>query len=86
MVALAQAFQRCAVQAGMPPGMLCRAVQELYTCLAPLLKKGDLLDLTMLHVVGKDHVTPVPAERASSLEKKSQPREQEPIDLPAPNE
>ena len=86
MVVLAQTLQRCAVQSGMPQGMLCRAVQELCKCLAPLLKKGDLLNLTILDVMEKDPVTPhVPTERASSPEKISEPREEEQIDLPAPN-
>ena len=39
----------------------------------------------MLDVVEKDPMTPaVPTERASSWEKKSEHREEEPTDLPAP--
>ena len=66
--------------------MLWRAVQELCRCLAPLLEKGDLLDLTMLDVVQKDPVIPlIPTERVSSPEKKSETREEEPINLPGPD-
>ena len=84
---LAQALQPCTIQSRMPQGLLCRAVQELHRCLTPLLEKGDLLNNTMLDVVEKDTVTPpVPAERVSSLEKKSEPREEELTNLPDPNE
>ena len=83
MLALAWALQRCTVQSGMPPGMLCGAVQELCRFLTPLLKKGDLLSFTILDVVEKDPITlPVLTERVLSPE----PREEEPINLPAPNE
>ena len=82
MVALAMALQRCAIQSGMLPGVLCRAVQELCRYLAPLLEKGDLLDPAMLDVVKKDPMTPAPAERASS----PRPRVEEPISVPGPNE
>ena len=58
MVALAWALQRCAICSGTPPGMLCGAVQELCRCLAPLLQRGNLLDLTMLDVAEKNLVTP----------------------------
>ena len=45
------------------------------------------MNLTILDVAEKNPVThPVPTERASSLEKKSEPREEEPINLPAHNE
>ena len=76
------AFQRCAVHSGMPPGVLCRAVQQLHRCLSPLLEKGNLLDLEMLDVARKDPMTPAPAERASSL----RPRVEEPVGVPTPNE
>ena len=83
---LAQALQQCTIQSAMPPGMLYGAVQEFHRCLAPLLKKGEMLDLTMLDVAEKDPVTlSVPTERTLSLEKKSEPREEEPINLPASN-
>ena len=66
--------------------MLCGAVQELCRCLAPLLQKGDLLDISILDVVEKDPVTPyIPTKRALSLEQKSGPLEEEPSALPAPN-
>ena len=52
----------------------------------PSAQKGNLLNLTVLDVAEKDPVTPpIPTERASSPEKKSEPREEEPTDLPAPN-
>ena len=85
MVTLAQALQQCTIQSWMPPGMLCRAVQELLRCIALLHEKGDLLDITKLDVVEKDPVTPsIPTERASSPEQKSGPLEEEPTALPAP--
>ena len=65
----------------MPTGVLCRAIQELDRCLTPLLERGDLIDLEMLDMARKDPMTPVPAERASSL----RPRVEEPISIPAPN-
>ena len=86
MVVLVQAHQWCAIQSGMSPGMLCRVVQELHRCLAPLLERGNLLDITMLHVAEKDPVTlPIPTERASSLEQKPECQEEEPTTLPAPS-
>ena len=86
MVALVQALQWCAIQSGTPPGVLCGSVQELCRCLAPLLKRGNLLDITMLNVVEKDPVTlPIPTERASSLERKPEPQEEEPTALPTPD-
>ena len=52
----------------------------------PLLEKGNLMILTMLDVVEKGPVTPlIPTEIASSPEEKSEPREEEPTNLPAPN-
>ena len=75
---LAQALQQCAIQSEIPPGMMCRAVQELHGCLAPLVEKGNLLDITMLDVAEKNPVTPSDAtERASSLEQKPEPLEEE---------
>ena len=63
----------------MPPRILGRVVQELHICLAPLLERGDLLDIIMLNVVEKDPVTPpIHTERASSPEKKPEPWEEEP--------
>ena len=81
MVALVMALQRFAVHSRMPPGVLCGAVQELCRCLAPLLERGDLLDLDMLNVARKDPMTPAPAERALSL----RPRAEELIGVPAPS-
>ena len=37
MRAPTMALQRCAFHSVMPPGMLCRAVQELHSCLTPYL-------------------------------------------------
>ena len=82
MVVLAMALQRCAIHSRMPPGVLCRAVQELHRCLTSLLEKANLLYLEMLDMVRKDHMTPAPAERASSLI----PRVEQPISVPTPNE
>ena len=59
-VVLVMALQRCAVHSGRPPCMLCRAVQELCSCLVPLVEKGNLLDLEMLDVSMKDPVMPAP--------------------------
>ena len=71
MVVLALALQQCAIQSRMPPGMLCRAVQEFHRCLAPLLEKGDELDISVLDMVEKDPVTPsILTERTSSPEQK----------------
>ena len=45
-------------------GILSGAVQELQRCLAPLLERGNLLDITMLDMAEKDAVTPpIPTER-----------------------
>ena len=74
------ALQRCAIQSGMPTGVLCGAVQELCRCLTPLLQRGNLLDLEMLDIMRKDSVTPAPTQRASSL----RPRVEEPISVPTP--
>ena len=78
MVALAMAFQRCAIHSRTPPRMLCRAVPELCSCLTPLLNSGDLLNLNMLDMVIKDPVTLIPAKRASLSE--------EPVSVPTPSE
>ena len=82
MVVPAMALHRCALHSRMPPGVLCRAVQELCRCLAPLLERGVLLDLDMLVMTRKDLMTPAPAERASS----QRPRVEEPISVPASSE
>ena len=60
------ALQSCAVQSGMPPGVLCGVVQELYQCLAPLIEDDGLLNLEMLDVVEKNPVTPAPTSALSS--------------------
>ena len=72
------ALQTCPIHSGMPPGMLCRAVHELCSCLTPLLEQGDLLNLDMLDVVMKDFMTPAPEESASSPEG--------PVSVSAPSE
>ena len=80
MVVLALTLQKCTIQYGMPPGVLCGVVQELCRYLSSLVEKGDLLDLTMLDMEKKDSMAPpVPIEGASSPE----PRVKEPISLPA---
>ena len=48
-------------------GVLCRVVQELCQCLAPLIEEGCLLRLEMLDVAEKDPVAPTPAPAPSSL-------------------
>ena len=46
-VTLAMALQSCTLQLEMPPGVLCRVVQELCQCLTPLIEEGCLLKLEM---------------------------------------
>ena len=83
MVVLAIALQRCIVWSWMSPGVLCRAVQEVHRWLTPLGEQSDPLDLIMLDMAKKDSITPpVPTKGASS----SEPRVEEPIGLPAPDE
>ena len=66
---------------GMPPVVLCRAVQELHRSLTPLVEQHNLVRLQMLDMAKKDSAAPpVPTEGASS----SEPRAEEPIDLLAP--
>ena len=77
MVALAMAIQRCAVHSRMPPGMLCRAVQELHRCLAPMIESGDQVDLKMLDVARRDPVAPTSTERTQRAEQL--------ISVPAPS-
>ena len=73
MVALAMALQRCAICSGLPPGMLCRAVQELCWCLTPVIESGNLIDFEMLDVARRDPMastsagsTPLPTPRVSN--------------------
>ena len=85
IVVLVQALQWCVIQCRMPPGILCRAVQKLCRCLAPLLKEGDLLGISMLDMVERDPVTPsVSTEKASLLQQRSGPLEEKPTVLPPP--
>ena len=63
------------------PRSVMQSSKELHSCLAPLVKKGNLLDLAMLDVAKKDPMAPpVPREGASSPE----PRAEEPISLLPP--
>ena len=55
---------------GMPPGELCRAMQELHECLAPVVEGGDEFDLQMLNMAERKPETPTSAERALSLTSK----------------
>ena len=64
MVALVKALQSCAVQSGMPLGVLCGAEQELHKCLAPLIE-DSLLKLERLDVVEKDPMAPAPTSAPS---------------------
>ena len=54
------------MQSGMPPWVLCGAVQELCQCLAPLIEEDGLLDLEMLDVSEKDPMASTPASAPSS--------------------
>ena len=67
----------------MPPGVLCGAVQELHSCLIPLLKWGDLLDLKMLDMAKKD---PIPSHVHMGEASSPEPRAEEPISIPASDE
>ena len=59
------ALQSCTVQLGMPPGVLCGAVQELHQCLVSLTEEDCLLKLEMLDVAEKDPMAPTPASTPS---------------------
>ena len=83
-IALAMALQRCAVQLGMPPGVLCGVVQQLCQCLAPLLEGGDLFNLEMLDIAKKYPVAPAPASASASPT--PEPKEEEQITLQVPEE
>ena len=61
MITLAVALQSCAVQLGMPLGVLCGVVQGLHQCPAPLLEGDYLLNLEMLVVAEKESMAPAPA-------------------------
>ena len=63
-VALANAVQRCIVHSGMPPGVLCRVVQELHECLTSMVQSGNMLHLEMLDVAEKESVAPASEGRA----------------------
>ena len=51
------ALQRCTVCSGTPPGMLCRAVQELCRCLTSMIESGDLVNLKMLDVARRNPIS-----------------------------
>ena len=82
MVVLDMALQRCAVHSRMPPGVLCRAVQELHRCLTTMIESGDQFDLNMLDEARRDPMAPASAERAPLLT----PRMEELISVSAPND
>ena len=65
-VALVKVLQRCAVHPGMPPGVLCRAVQELCRCLNHVVERGDQFNLQMLDMAERDPKAPTLAKRAPS--------------------
>ena len=65
----------------MPPGVLCRAVQELCRCLTPVIESGNQFDLDMLNVAERDPVAHTSAERVHIADT----REEEPISVPAPS-
>ena len=81
MVALAMTLQRCTVHSRMPPGVLCRAVQELHRCLTPMIESGDQFELNMLNVARRDPMAPAPTQSALLLT----PRVEEPISVPDPS-
>ena len=72
-VALAKALQRCAVCSRMPPGVLCRAVQECHECLASMTHIGNLVDLEILDVAEKDPVAPASKGRSLLLMPRVEP-------------
>ena len=73
MVALAMAFQRCAICSKTPLGMLCRAVQELHRCVTSIIESGDLVDLRMLDVAKRDPVASTSRGRAPLLMPRAEP-------------
>ena len=73
---LAKAPQWCAVWLGAPPGVLCGTIQDLCRCLVPLMKKDDLLSVSMLEVTEEGTMTsPSPAEGTRSMDEESEPQE-----------
>ena len=84
-VALAQDLLWCAIQMVTPPGVLCTAIQDLQSCLAPLMERGDLLHLSMLEVAEEEETTtsPSPVEETRSLDEDPEPWEEWPTSVPA---
>ena len=78
MVALARALQQCTIQSGVPPGVLCGAIQDLCKCLATLMERGNLLRLSMLEVMEEEEMTtsPSPVEETRSLDEEPEPWEE----------
>ena len=65
-----------------PPGMLCRAVQELCRCLTSVIESGDLVNLRMLDMAENDPMALTSKGRAPS----QMPRVVPPFSVPAPSE
>ena len=82
-MALAIVLQRCAIHVKAFPNTFCRAVQELFECLTPVVKEGNLfnIDMEILEEARKGLMTPTSLERALSL----MPRVREPTSALAPH-
>ena len=54
-LALAQDLQYCAEKAGMPPRVLCKAVQDLQRCMTPLmhLNVDEIVEFPLLRPMSK---------------------------------
>ena len=81
-VALAMALQRCTVHSKMPPGMLCRAVQELHRYLTSVIESCDLVNLKMLDVARRDPMAPTSKGSTPLLTPTAEP----PVGVPIPSE
>ena len=75
-------LQRCTVCSGLPPEMLCTAVQELHMCLTSMIESGNLVDLEMLDMAEGDPVTPTSRGRALSTMTRAEP----PVGVTAPSQ
>ena len=85
-VGLAWALQWCAIWVGAPPGVLCSDVQDLCSCLVPLMGKGNLLSPSIWEVVEEEETTTstIPVEETGSDEY-PEPWEEWPTSVHAPD-
>ena len=63
---------------GVSPSILCRSVWDLQRCLKPLMERDDLLNSSMLEVMGRGlwlPQPPTPVEEAMLLEGDQEPQE-----------